>query len=487
MFIILLILPYDLYGDSFLNFFKRIAQKSSDIKSQMLYIEKSNINVAMDESKYHPIFKMKAIYSGNNRETLSSSQANRDGVLTQDRTVTRRLGLGAQLDMNFQSIDLYKEKQNPEPMPKTNEQGVNTVGQTPSSSNKESESSARLSITQPLWQNSFGSTWRRESQLAAEQDHMDRMSAYLKIESWYELMIAKFFIIARKYMDVKDAEKKIYYAKRILDTAKNRHKYGDLRDKELYDAEADYISSLVSLNTKRHEFNDEINKFIKKYRIARSEIIKVLQKSNIIANSSILGKDTCKQFNEVEQNVELARMKKIIEINSLRIGIAKDNSRPKLDLIIAAETVGVGENKSDAFSKMDRGVPTYEVGLVLSVPLGSNIYDHEERKLVRDKYDESSNYDSRFSEFEAEYDSYCKTKKLNMSNLGLKKRGVELTKNKFNLSMKDFELGNITSSELSREANDLMHQESSYFYSMIDISQAYFQILLLEGKVGSLL
>ena len=155
--------------------------------------------------------------------------------------------------------------------------------------------------------------------------------------------------------------------------------------------------------------------------------------------------------------------------------------------MLSAETTGIGESRLKAIEEMDRGAPLYEVGLLFSMPLGGSSYKHEERKLIRDKLDMNSNLKTRESELTIEYETFCRQRDLNNSNLRLKKQSLELTRKKFRISLDDFERGNISTSELSREANDLMQQETSLYYSMIDISYAYFQLMLIEGKVEKIL
>ena len=472
-------------GSTFVEFFKDLAGNSREVKAHQSFISQSNINRGLDEAKYKPHLQINTIYSGNKRKSLQSSVENKDGVLSQDRKVIRKLRSGTQIDLNFRGVDLYQEdKGNSNP----GEQGPLPGNNGSSALPKDSEASLKLTISQALWQNSFGSNWRRESLLANKHDYVEQLNAYLKIESWFGLAMAKFFTIARKFIDLKDAEKKLSYSKRILDSAKSRYNYGDLRQKELFEAEADYLTSSIALNNKEFEFYDEIDNYSKQYFVNKETLKKAVLINNIVKNATSLGSYDCDAFApHMQSNTELEILRHKNEVNSLKTSIAKDYSRPKLDLLLSAETTGVGESRLKAIEEMDRGAPLYEVGLLFSMPLGGSSYKHEERKLMRDKLDMNSNLKTRESELTIEYETFCRQRDLNNSNIRLKKQSLELTRKKFRISLDDFERGNISTSELSREANELMQQETSLYYSMIDISYAYFQLMLIEGKVEKIL
>ena len=86
-----------------------------------------------------------------------------------------------------------------------------------------------------------------------------------------------------------------------------------------------------------------------------------------------LSKEECLRI-AVDYRPEIARASKVVESASVRLGVAENEVKPKLDLVLSTYVAGLAgdSNISEAYqNQFSRGGPGFTGGLVFEVPLGN--------------------------------------------------------------------------------------------------------------------
>jgi hypothetical protein len=253
--------------------------------------------------------------------------------------------------------------------------------------------------------------------------------------------------------------------------------------------QSEKISAEIKLNTYSQQFDQELLAFASFYEINVKIIRAYLSEINFERIPQWARTPGCKdiQVGKLSGNIDLGIITNQLESNKLTTEYHNTGGEPSLDLRASMSTNGTSTDAAEGYNGFGEGDPKYEIGFYLSFPIGPDTSTVENHRVRLDTIEKQTNLFATKRVKLSDYKTLCVEQNIRKKNVSLYKKNLKILKQRFKLSLSDFDRGNITTSDLVRASRDQNFQEISHYLNLIAILGNYFQLLEIEGKIGELL
>lgn len=351
------------------------------------------------------------------------------------------------------------------------------------------EAAFKIGLKQQLWQNSFGSSIRKNLNRGFTESQLRHLQWDMNQEEWMQNMIELFYRswLAQKKVEV--FKQNLSRQKKLVQITSLKLKRGTAEEADLLQVKSAQIDSELNLQQTQSALETIWRELTFTLKIPRSwaAIDPSIIPMSLTSPFEFSGQ-LCAVKSVPMESLTVKKTLAEVKNYELQTEIARDHMRPDLSLLLSYENNGIDAIQNKAWSEMTRlNQPQYTVGLQLSFPLTHSAAEAEIRQGVAGLAIARAQHSEALTRQELDQLEACAQLSDQENAVEQRKKVFLQMKTRVELEQRRFELGRVGLTQVIQAGEAATLAENQAQQAQIHWRLAQWKLMRIQGQYKNIL